>query len=51
MMSALSGVSLAGLCTIVLPAMSAGAILLLERMSGKLNGVIAATTPIGSLLT
>jgi hypothetical protein len=46
--SAVSGVSSAGLCTTVLPAARAGASLLLDRISGKLNGVMAATTPIGS---
>ncbi|MDQ1129644.1 hypothetical protein QE381_001772 [Microbacterium sp. SORGH_AS 888] len=46
-----SGVSLAGLCTIVFPATSAGAIFELDRISGKLKGVMAATTPIGSFLT
>jgi len=48
MNSADSGVSSAGLCTTTLPAASAGAIFELDRMSGKLNGVIAATTPSGS---
>ncbi len=46
--SADNGVSSAGLWTIVFPAASAGAILLLERISGKLNGVMAPTTPMGS---
>ena len=46
--SAVSGVSSAGLWTTVLPATRAGAILVVDRISGKLNGVIAATTPIGS---
>jgi len=48
MNSALSGVSSAGLCTTVLPAARAAAILLLDRTSGKLNGVMAPTTPRGS---
>ena len=48
MKSALSGVSSAGLWTTALPAASAGAILVLDRISGKLKGVIAATTPSGS---
>ena len=50
MNSALSGVSSAGLCTTTLPAASAGAILEVDRISGKLNGVIAATAPSGSRL-
>ena len=48
MKSALSGVSSAGLWTTTLPAARAAAILVLDRMSGKLNGVMAATTPTGS---
>ena len=48
MNKALSGVSSAGLCTTTLPAASAGAILDVDRISGKLNGVMAATTPSGS---
>ena len=51
MISADSGVSPAGLWTMVLPAMRAGAIFELDRISGKLNGVIATTTPSGSRLT
>ena len=43
-----NGVSSAGLCTTTFPAASAGAIFELVRISGKLNGVIAATTPNGS---
>ena len=42
------GVSDAGLMTTVLPAASAGASFHEASRSGKLNGVIAATTPIGS---
>ena len=48
MKSALSGVSSAGLCTTTLPAARAAAILVLDRISGKLKGVMAATTPTGS---
>ncbi len=48
MNSALSEVSAAGLWTTVFPAASAGAIFVLDRTSGKLNGVMAATTPTGS---
>lgn len=47
MYRALSGVSSAGLCTTVFPAARAGASFELERISGKLKGVIAATTPSG----
>ena len=43
-----SGVWLAGLSTTAQPAASAGAILCATRLSGKLNGEIAPTTPIGS---
>jgi hypothetical protein len=45
--AAVSGVSSAGFSTIVLPAASAGPTLCATRFSGKLNGVIAATTPSG----
>ena len=45
---AVSGVSDAGLCTILFPAARAGAIFEQVKASGKLNGVIAATTPSGS---
>ena len=46
-LSVVSGVAAAGLTTIVLPAISAGASLVPSRVSGKLLGTIAATTPIG----
>ncbi len=46
--SALSEVSSAGLCTTVFPAASAAAIFVVDRISGKLNGVMAAITPSGS---
>ena len=46
--SAESGVSLAGLRITALPAASAGPTLWQTRLSGKLNGVIAATTPHGT---
>ena len=46
--SAESGVWPAGLSTTAQPAASAGAILCATRLSGKLNGLIAPTTPIGS---
>ena len=45
---AVSGVRSDGLCTTAQPAASAGATLCSTRFSGKLNGVIAATTPNGS---
>ena len=45
--SAESGVCPAGLRTTAHPAASAGAILCATRLSGKLNGEIAPTTPIG----
>ena len=45
--SAESGVWEAGLSTTAQPAASAGAILCATRLSGKLNGEIAPTTPIG----
>ena len=45
--SVVSGVVAAGLTTIVLPAISAGASLVPSSVSGKLFGTIAATTPIG----
>ena len=48
MNSALSGVSSAGLWTTTLPAASAAAILVLDRINGKLKGVMAPTTPTGS---
>jgi len=47
--SAVSGVSSAGLATTVQPAASAGAILRAIIASGKFQGVMAATTPTGSL--
>ena len=47
--SAVSGVSDVGLVITVFPAASAGAILCASKFSGKLNGPIATTTPIGSL--
>ena len=46
-LSVVSGVVAAGLTTIVLPAISAGASLVPSSVSGKLFGTIAATTPIG----
>ena len=46
--SAESGVCEAGLRTTAHPAASAGAILCATRLSGKLKGEIAATTPIGT---
>ena len=46
---ALSGVCGAGLWTTTFPAASAGASFELVRMIGKLNGVIAPTTPRGSV--
>ena len=49
--SAESGVSSAGLATIVQPAASAGAILRARIAIGKFHGVIAATTPTASLTT
>ena len=45
--SAESGVWLAGLRTTAQPAASAGASLCATRLSGKLNGEIAPTIPIG----
>ena len=47
--SAESGVWLAGFRTTAQPAASAGASLCATRLSGKLNGLIAPTTPIGRL--
>ncbi len=47
--NAASGVADAGFSTTAQPAASAGAILCATRLSGKLNGEIAATIPIGSL--
>ena len=49
--SADSGVAPAGLRTTAQPAANAGAILCATRLSGKLNGEIAPTTPIGSRMT
>ncbi|EXI69825.1 MAG: hypothetical protein AW08_00318 [Candidatus Accumulibacter adjunctus] len=49
--SADSGVASAGLRTIVQPAASAGPALRVIIAAGKFHGVIAAQTPIGSLLT
>ena len=46
-----SGVSPAGLTTMVQPAASAGATLRVIIAQGKFQGVIAATTPIGCLST
>ena len=46
-LSAVSGVSDAGLSTTVLPAASAGAIFHDERRNGKFHGTIAPTTPTG----
>ncbi len=46
--SAESGVCEAGLSTTAHPAARAGAILCATRLSGKLNGLIAPTTPIGT---
>ena len=45
---AVSGVDDAGLSTTGHPAAMAGATLWATRLSGKLNGVMAATTPMGS---
>ena len=45
------GVSLAGLRTTVFPATSAGAIFQTGMATGKFQGVMAATTPTGSLKT
>ena len=47
--SEVSGVSSAGLQTTVHPAASAGAILRAIIAAGKFHGVMAATTPTGSL--
>ena len=44
----MSGVSSAGLITIVLPVASAGPIFQLAMLSGKFHGVISPTTPSGS---
>ena len=49
--SAVSGVSPAGLATTVQPTASAGATLRVIIAAGKFHGVIAATTPIGCLMT
>jgi len=43
------GVAEAGFKTTVLPAAKAGAILWVARLNGKLKGLIAQTTPIGTL--
>jgi hypothetical protein len=45
--SAVSGVVGAGFTTTVLPAISAGAILLAARYNGAFHGTMAATTPSG----
>ena len=45
------GVVLAGLTTTVLPTAMAGAILLAISVSGKFQGTMAPTTPIGLLTT
>ena len=47
--NAVSGVADAGFSTTAQPAASAGAILCATRLSGKLNGEIAPTMPIGTL--
>ena len=49
--SAESGVSEAGLHTTVQPTASAGATLRVIMADGKFQGVIAATTPTGCLMT
>ena len=49
--SAQSGVSSAGFTTTGQPAASAGATLRVIMATGKFHGVIAATTPIGCLIT
>ncbi|MCY1167088.1 hypothetical protein D9M73_70450 [compost metagenome] len=49
--SAENGVAVAGLRTIVQPAASAGPALRVIMADGKFQGVIAAQTPIGSLMT
>src|SRR5581483_7199174 len=49
--SALHGVSTAGLSTIVLPVARIWPTLLLMISNGKFHGVMAPTTPIGSLTT
>jgi acyl-CoA reductase-like NAD-dependent aldehyde dehydrogenase len=49
--SAVSGVSGAGLATTVQPTAKAGATLRVIMAAGKFHGVIAATTPIGCLIT
>src|SRR5260370_14080632 len=46
-LSAVSGASVVGRSTTVLPAASAGATLCATRLSGKVNGGVAAITPIG----
>ena len=50
-MSVLTGVSGEGLSTIEQPAASAGATFQVAAASGKFHGVIAATTPMGCLMT
>ena len=49
--SAENGVAVAGFSTIVQPAASAGPALRVIIAAGKFHGVIAAQTPIGSLVT
>jgi hypothetical protein len=49
--SAENGVWVAGLSTMVQPAASAGPALRVIIAAGKFHGVIAAHTPIGSLVT
>jgi len=44
----MNGAARVGFATTGLPAASAGATLWESRLSGKLNGLIATTTPIGS---
>ena len=45
---AASGATAAGFSTVPQPAATAGPTLCAARLSGKLKGVIAATTPIGT---
>ena len=49
--SAVSGVSEAGLSTMVQPTASAGPALRVIMAAGKFHGVMAATTPTGCLMT
>ncbi len=49
--SAVSGVSLAGLSTMVQPAASAGAILRVAIAAGKFHGVTRTQMPTGSCVT